>query len=188
MLAFISKYILKMAGWKITQPIPKELKKCVLVVAPHTSNMDYVWGRLGFFVLKVKVKFLIKKEAFFFPVGGLIKAWGGIPVHRTKNNRMVEYIADLFDQYDSLYVVVTPEGTRSLVKNWKRGFYYIALEAKVPLALTYLDYQKKEVGFGGMIVPTGNYKDDLALIQDFYRDKVPCHPENFNLSSINNPK
>ncbi len=185
MLAFLSKNILKMAGWKISNPIPDDVKKCVIMVAPHTSNMDYVWGRLGFFVLKVKVKFLIKKEAFFFPVGGIVKAWGGIPVDRSKNNNLVDWVAGLFNNYDSLYVVVTPEGTRSLVKNWKRGFYYIALKAEVPLALAYLDYQKKEVGIVKMFEPTGDYKKDLADIQDYYRDKVPRHPENFNLSSIN---
>lgn len=182
MLAFLSKWILNMAGWTINNPIPPEVKKCVIVVAPHTSNMDYVWGRLGFFALRVKVKLLIKKEAFFFPVGGILKAWGGIPIDRHKNNRMVEYVAELFKQYDSLYVVVTPEGTRSLVPNWRRGFYYIADRAGVPMALAYLDYRKKEIGIGMMVEPSGDYKKDLAGIQDFYRDKIPRHPENFNLS------
>jgi 1-acyl-sn-glycerol-3-phosphate acyltransferase len=183
MLAFISRIIMKLGGWRISQSIPEDIKKCVIVVAPHTSNLDYFWGRLGFFVIRVRVKFLIKKEAFFWPVGGIVKAWGGIPVDRQKNNRLVDFVAGLFGQHDSLYVVVTPEGTRSRVEHWRRGFYYIALKAKVPLALAYLDYENKEVGVGRMFEPTGDYKADLAVIQDFYRDKVPRHPENFNLAA-----
>lgn len=182
MLHFLSKWILKLCGWKTQNFAPADIKKGIIVVAPHTSNRDYVIGRLGFFVLKIKVKFLIKKEIFIFPIGYLIKLWGGIPIDRKRDNRMVHYLADLFRQNKSMFVVITPEGTRKYNEHWHKGFYYIALKAGVPIILGYLNYAKKESGLGIVIEPSGDYQKDLAIIQDYYRDKTARYPEKFNLS------
>ncbi len=182
MLKYISGLILKIIGWKYVGDFPYERKRFIFLLAPHTSNLDFFLGRLFFFQLNVPVKFLIKKEAFFWPFGGLLKRWGGIPVDRKKNNRMVDYVAGLFEKHDTFYLVVTPEGTRKLQKQWKRGFYYLSLRAKVPLALSYIDYAKKEVDIMEMFTPTGDYKKDLEYIQSRYMDKVARHPEQFNLS------
>jgi len=181
MLRKLSTLILKLSGWKMVGEFPYHIKKCVIVIAPHTSNYDYIIGRLFFFMINVQVKFLIKKEIFVFPIGRLIRYWGGIPVDRKRNNHMVDHVAEQFNKYESLYVVVTPEGTRKLVHHWKRGFYYIALKAKIPLALSFLDYPKKEVGVMEIFHPTGNYGKDLAYIESLYRDKTGRHPEQFNL-------
>lgn len=181
MLRQISSYILRKSGWKMVGEFPYEARKLVILIAPHTSNMDYILGRLFFFKINVKVKFLIKKEAFFFPFGGLIRYWGGIPVDRKKNNKMVDQLAEEFSRNDSLYVVVTPEGTRKLVTHWRRGFYYIAMKAMVPLALAFLDYSRKEVGIMEIFYPTGSYASDLKHIESFYKDKVGRHPEQFNV-------
>ena len=181
MLYFISKFVLWLNGWKIVGRFPKDMKKCVVVMAPHTSMMDFIWGRLAYWVLRKKVKFLIKKESFETFYGGLLRWAGGIPVDRKNSTNMVEQIARMFSQHKSFYVTITPEGTRKYNANWKKGFYYIALRAQVPIALGFLDYEKKEGGIGKIITPTGNFDEDFKTIEDFYRGIKGKHPENFNL-------
>lgn len=141
-----------------------------------------MWGWLGFNSIGVDVRFLIKKESFFWPVGGILKKLGGIPVDRHKNNNMVEQISNLFNHHESLVITITPEGTRKKVEHWKKGFYYIALHAKVPIILGYLDYKEKKGGIGPIIWPSGNYQDDWKGIEEFYKGKHARHPEKFNLS------
>ena len=172
------------SGWKITQGPPPELKKCVLLAAPHTSNFDFVYGRFGATILKMRTRFLIKKEAFKWPLGWLVKQAGGIPVDRRKNNKIIEQVAELFDKNDSLFLMVTPEGTRKLVKKWRRGFYAIAMEAKVPIGCVYLDYRKRQVGLGLVLHPTGDFDKDIKAIQEFYRDKAARHPDRFYMSPM----
>ena len=183
MLRFIAGLILKISGWRYIGEFPYEKKKFIFLIAPHTSNLDFFIGRLFFYQLNVPIKFLIKKEAFFWPMGGLLKRSGGIPVDRKKNNRMVDYIAGLFEKSDIFYLAVTPEGTRSLVKQWKRGFYHIAMEANVPLAISYIDYAKKEADIIEFFTPTGDYKKDLEYIQSKYKGITARHPELFNVTS-----
>lgn len=182
MLYYISKFILWLTGWKIIGRFPKDLKKCVVVMAPHTSMWDFVWGRIAYWVLRVKVKFLIKKESFDTFYGGLVKWAGGIPVDRKNSANMVETVARMFNHYDSLFITITPEGTRKYSPNWKKGFYYIALKAKVPIALGFLDYAKKEGGVGKIFTPSGNFEEDFKMIEDFYRGMKGRFPENFNLN------
>jgi len=181
MLYLISKLLLKLSGWTLIGGLPKDIKKCVVIVAPHTSMWDFVWGRLAFWVMRVKVKFLIKKESFDTFYGGLLKWAGGIPVDRKNSTNMVESIAALFDKNKSLVITITPEGTRKYNANWKKGFYYIALRAKVPIALGILDYAKKEGGVGKVFMPSGNFEEDFKMIENFYRGRKGKHPENFNL-------
>ncbi len=183
MFKLLSKFILTIAGWKVVGEYPYHLRKSIVIMAPHTSMWDFVLGRLGFSVLNVPVKFLIKKEMFTFPIAGLLKAMGGIPVDRGKRNNMVDYVSDLFDKYDDLVVVITPEGTRKYQDHWKKGFWFIAQKAKLPVVLGFLDYKKKEGGVGGLILtPTDDFNADFEIIQDFYRKKSARHPEKFNLS------
>jgi len=182
MLYLISKLILKLKGWKVVGGMPEGIKKCVVVSAPHTSMWDFIWGRLAFWTLRVKVKFLIKKESFGLITGPLLKWSGGIPVDRGKSANMVQLVAKLFDDYESLYITITPEGTRRLNKKWKKGFYYIAVNAKVPIALGVIDYKKKEGGIGELFWPTGNFEEDFKHIENFYRGRGAKHPERYNLS------
>lgn len=177
----LSAWVLHTMGWKITKPFPHELEKCIVIMAPHTSLWDFVIGRLVFNVLQINVRFLIKREAFWWPLGAYLKARGGIPVKRGTQNNMVEKVSKLFEENDKLYVLITPEGTRSLVKRWKRGFYYIATRANVPIVLGTLDFNKKEAYIGPVIHPTGHYKTDFTIIRNFYMGKIGKHPEKFNL-------
>lgn len=181
-MRILSGIILKLLGWKITGSVPLTIKKCVIIGAPHTSNLDFFIGRLVYFNFGVPVKFLIKKEAFQNPLGGLLKRAGGIPVDRGKRNNLVDEMTALFNNNEQLNMIVAAEGTRKLVTQWKRGFYHIASKANVPILLGFLDYKKKEAGFGPAIYPTGDFDADFKIIEDFYRTKTARHPEMFNLS------
>ncbi|HRZ77431.1 MAG TPA: 1-acyl-sn-glycerol-3-phosphate acyltransferase [Bacteroidales bacterium] len=176
----IARFILKLTGWKIDGALPPGIQQCIVIEAPHTSNWDFVWGRLCFYAIGLPVRFLIKKEAFFFPFGPLLKAMGGIPVDREKKSNKVLEVAALFRKYPDLILAITPEGTRKRNPHWKKGFYYIAQHARVPIILAYLDYRQKIGGLGPVMIPSGDYRHDMGLIQDFYRDKTARYPERFS--------
>ncbi len=175
-------------GWKINGFLPDQCEKCVILAAPHTSNSDFYIGWLAYKALGIKVKFLIKKESFTFPFGILLKAAGGIPVDRSRSNNTVKQVVDIIDKHQEIHIVITPEGTRKLTKNWKKGFYFIAQTAKIPLVLAYIDYGRKEGGVGPKIDLTDNYDEDLDKIQSFYKNVTAKYPEQFNLSVENSPK
>jgi len=175
--------ILRLFGWNTNGTLPDGVEKAVVVSAPHTSYWDFVVGWFTFSAIRVNIRFLIKKELFFFPLGWLREKLGGLPVNRGRyKSNMVTQVVRMFREHDSLVVVITPEGTRTRVDHWKKGFYLIALEAGVPLALSYIDYGHKTGGIGPVFHPSGDYEKDMVFIQDFYRDKTACHPEWFNLS------
>jgi len=163
-------------SWKIEENSPTGVKKCVIVVGPHTSNWDFVLGRLAFILYGIKPKILIKKDLFFPPLGWLLKALGGIPVDRKKNNNITDLAVRLFAKSDELYMVFTPEGTRSYNPNWKKGFYYIALKAKVPIYICYMDFENKKGGFHSLFEPTGDIDKDIAYIKSVlgqFKGKYP---------------
>ena len=131
----------------------------------------------------IEIGYLIKKEFFDNPIlRPLLLKLGGIPVDRSRGNNIVNQVAAMFEKYDDLNIIITPEGTRKLVNNWKRGFYYIAQKANVPIVLGFLDFKKKELGFGPMLYPTGNYEEDWKEMEKFYRGINAKHPERYNLS------
>ena len=176
--------VLKIMGWKTDGRMPSDIKKAVIISAPHTSSWDFVVGWMTFHVADVNIRFLIKAELFKGPLGLLITKLGGIPVERGKKNNMIDQMKDLFNTNESVYVVITPEGSRKKVTQWKKGFYMIAMETGVPIACSFIDYGTKTGGIGPIIQPCGDFDKDLKIIQDFYRDKKAKHPERFNLSGI----
>lgn len=178
----ISQFILKLFGWKLNVQAEEPLKS-VICVAPHTSNWDFPIGKLSYVALGREASFLMKKSWFFFPMGYLFAAMGGVPVDRSKKNSITDLMADEFEKRTYFHLAITPEGTRSLVENWKMGFYHIAIKAKVPIQIAYIDYQKKEMGIKDIFYPTGDEKADLDKIQAYYMDVRACFPEKFNLSA-----
>jgi len=160
--------ILKFLNYKIDLVNIPEEKKYVLVFAPHTSWLDFVIGKMALTAMGVKTTFLIKKEFFFFPLGGYLKYIGGYPVDRKHAQKLTDTLATYIKERDEIAFLITPEGTRKRVETWKRGFYYIALKAEVPIALAYLDYGNRKGGIGPVFYPTGDYDADLQKIQKFY--------------------
>ena len=177
-----SKWLLKLFGWKIKGDVPGGYKKLMIVEAPHTSNWDYLIGMLLITSVGIKVNVVIKKELFFWPLGPLLKMIGGIPLDRSGNLSKVEALAQLFEKKERLNLAITPEGTRSLSTKWKKGYYFIALKAKVPIFLTAIDYEKKTGILGPVFYPTGDYEKDFKTIEAFYTGIRAKFPENFNLS------
>lgn len=176
-MKYIARFIFWIFGWKIDPNPPSNVKKCVVAMGPHTSNWDFILGRLAFFQYGVDAKFLIKKELFFFPLGLFLKFLGGVPVNRKKNSNMTEFAVDLFNKSESMYLVFTPEGTRDYNPHWKKGFYYIALKAKVSIYIGYVDYDKKIGGFHSLFEPTGNIEKDFAEIKSILGTYKGKHPE-----------
>ena len=184
MIKELSSLILKTFGWSLMKGLPEGTKKCILIVAPHTSNWDFVIGRLCFNVLDIPTKFLMKKEVFIWPFSILLKKLGGISVNRNGSNNVIKEVAHLYSQYDELIVTLTPEGTRKLSTKWKKGFYYISELAKIPVAVAYIDYGKKECGIEFCFTPTGDFEKDFEPVRALYLNKTAKFPENFNLSPM----
>jgi 1-acyl-sn-glycerol-3-phosphate acyltransferase len=176
--------LFKLNGWKIVGEVPPHIKKAVVIAAPHTSNWDFIYAMAIFRMSKLNVRYLIKKEMNFFPLSILLKNTGAIPVERNKKQKLTDQIIEKFNQCEELLVTVPAEGTRKRVEKWKSGFYYAALGANVPILPGYLDYKKKEGGFGLPIYPTGNVEEDLLKLKNFFAEKTGKYPEKFNLEAI----
>lgn len=174
----ISKALLRLAGWTVA-PVGEDVPKCVVCVAPHTSNWDFILGKLFYTSLGRNASFLIKKDWFFFPFNLLFDWLGGVPVDRRKRTSVTDQMVEEFARRDNFQLAVTPEGTRKRAKEWKKGFYYIAQKAHVPILIAYFDYKKKEMGLKGLFYPTGNVDKDIYAIREMYRGVTACHPENF---------
>ena len=171
-------WVLHLLGWKIG-PEGDDVPKCVICVAPHTSNVDFTMGQLYYYAIGRKAKFLIKKEWFIFPLNIIFKSMGGIPINRSKSSSTTAQLAEEFSRRDIFHLAIAPEGTRKKVEEWKKGFYYIALKAGVPIQVAYIDYGKKEVGIKTTFYPTGNADEDIFTIRSMYEGIVGCHKKNF---------
>jgi XTP/dITP diphosphohydrolase len=165
----INRFLLKLLRYKIDWiNIPPEAKKCVLLFAPHTSMLDFVIGKMSLTAMGVKTVFLIKKEVFFFPLGQLLRALGGMPIDRKHVRKFPLFVTNLIVNSDEIAFLVAPEGTRKRTCEWKRGFYFIAQQARVPIVLGYLDYVSRRGGVGHAVWPSGNMDADIAEMQKYY--------------------
>ncbi len=177
MLKLLSKIILKLIGWHVDATLPEE-KKFVVIGAPHTTNWDLPIGLLSFWSISIHLTWVAKKQLFVGPLDYIFRAMGGIPVDRSVHTGFIEQIAHQFNSRDEMVFGITPEGTRSKTEYWKTGFYYIALEAGVPVCLAYVDFPSRTFGFGEMLYPSGDIKKDFEKIKLFYENKVGKKPEN----------
>ncbi len=174
---------MKIPGWRLNAHLPS-LKKYIIIVAPHTSNWDFYFGVAAKFYLNLKAHWLGKHTIFRWPVKRLLIKIGGIPVDRSKRSGIVDQIVAYFNQSEEMILGLAPEGTRKRVSRWKTGFYYIALKARVPILLAYIDYAKKEIGTGPLLHPSGNIKHDFEIIREFYQHITPKKPELFALPEV----
>ncbi|MCM1348865.1 MAG: lysophospholipid acyltransferase family protein [Firmicutes bacterium] len=175
----LSKALLKLAGWKVEITVP-DYPKCIICVAPHTSNWDFVIGKLAYMSVGRKAGFLMKDSWFFFPMGCLFRALGGVPVARKhKGGSLVEQLVKRYKESDQLAIAITPEGTRSRTSNWHTGFLRIAYDANVPIVLGALDFGSKTVSIKETFTPTGNLEEDMRYVKNYYKPFVGKKPENF---------
>ena len=173
-------FLLKLLGWKYMLPVPIP-DKCVICVAPHTSNWDFIIGMIFYKSINGSPHFLMKKSWFFFPFNYFLKAIGGFPVNRGKNTSLTEQLTHEFSTRNQFQLAITPEGTRKKTSVWKTGFYYIAYDAKVPITLAYLDYSKKIVGVFENFIPTGNIAEEINYIKQLYKNVPGKHPKKFSI-------
>lgn len=184
MISWICSFFFDRSGWRFVSHVPEDLKKFVIIGAPHTSNWDF-WLALTFFQKSnSNGKFTIKKQWLKFPFKKIFLALGAVGIDREtissgKHLDLTSYMASLFDDKDEFIMMITLEGTRSPVEKWKTGFYYTAKKANVPIVLAYGDYKKKELGMSKVIYPS-DYQKDMKTIIEFYRTVTPKNPENFH--------
>lgn len=166
----------KLAGWRIIGAPPSDQAKYIIVVAPHTSNWDFIIGVLVRGILGFNSKYMAKKQLFFPPFGWLFKWLGGYPVDRSKSKNMVEAIANIFIAHEHFVIAITPEGTRKKVNEWKSGFYHIARLAQIPLVFSALDYSTRTVVFRQEVYwPSGDYHKDIDEIKAWFANKKGLH-------------
>lgn len=175
------KWVLKVLGWQSEYPDFPLLDKMVVCLAPHTSNWDFVYGRLSYATLGIRVSFLIKSDWLIGPVGWWMRKIGAIGVDRQGHHSLTDQLAQKFAESDRLHLAIAPEGTRKRNPDWKMGFYYVALKAQVPILLAGLDYAEKRVKFLGLFTPTGDAQADIKAIKRRYIGVTARRPELFDL-------
>lgn len=180
MLKYFSKAVLRAIGWEMHIDIP-ENTKCVIITAPHTSNLDLVIGKLGNWAYGIKPKIMIKKEAFNFFISPILRMWGGIPVDRQNAKQIVDQIVKQFEETNNMKLIIAPEGTRKKNIDWKTGFYRIAQKANVPIYLGYVDFKTKKAGIHDIFTPTGNMQKDIMTIKSYYKDMQGFNKKQFEI-------
>ena len=175
----ISNYLLyKRMGWT-TEVTEEHPDKYIICLAPHTSNWDFIIGLLYSRANGIKSHFLMKKEWFFWPLGPIFKSLGGIPVYRQKHTSMTDSMAATAEKQQEFHLCITPEGTRSRTEEWKKGFYFIALKANLPILLYGLDYERRLIQCTRTIHPTGDMETDMLEIKTYFKNFKGKIPDNF---------
>lgn len=173
--------LMRLTGWKFSGPGFPMVPRFVLIVAPHTSNWDFLVGVMAKAAIGLKGTFLAKDTLFRFPLGIWMRFLGGVPVDRSSQSDVVTQTAELIEKRDRIIVVLTPEGTRKRTESWRSGFYWIALKANVPIVPVAFDYSQREVRLFPPYFPTGDAEGDIRAIRDMYRPGMARYPEQFGV-------
>jgi 1-acyl-sn-glycerol-3-phosphate acyltransferase len=171
----LARLILKLSGWRI-HVIPPHTSRYVLIGAPHTSNWDFILALALMTIERIPIRIMGKDSLFRWPMGVFMRAIGAIPVNRRERTSLVDQVVAKFDEHKDLIIGISPEGTRGLTSRWRTGFYYIALKARVPIVMAYLDYKNKVIGLGPSIKPTGDIHADFEKIREFYSGIIGKFP------------
>lgn len=182
--------IVRLFGWKFDLPPAddwKRLHHCVLIEAPHTSIYDFLLGAACVWRLGLNGRFFIKKEFFVFPLRHFMRWSGALPIDRgNPNNNMIGNAVKALAENDDISFIITPEGTRKKVKRFKRGFYEIAMQANVPIAVTYINYKTRHMGVGPLIEPTGDFDADMLRILELYTGVSPRNAKGWDIELLKN--
>jgi 1-acyl-sn-glycerol-3-phosphate acyltransferase len=174
-LRFLSNSIMRLTGWHVDGTLP-DLPKYVIIGAPHTSNWDFILFLGIIFRLKINVSYLGKVELFRSPLGRFFYYCGGIPVDRSKSTGLVEQTVEACEKAEHFILVITPEGTRHHVTEWKMGFYHIAQKAGIPIVMAVVDGKHKTVHLGQVFHPTENMNADIKTIKGYFAGMVGVNP------------
>lgn len=172
LLQQFGRFVLRLGGWNIVGDFP-DLPRLVILVAPHSSAWDGIWGLAAKLAMGVDVKFMGKAELFRGPngwvLGPLLRFLGGFPVDRRNARGVVEQATARIHRGDRGWLVLAPEGTRRQVTQWKSGFWRIARAAEVPVLCMYFHYPKREIGIGPVFQMSEDLESDMARIRAWYR-------------------
>ncbi|MBK8701005.1 MAG: 1-acyl-sn-glycerol-3-phosphate acyltransferase [Saprospiraceae bacterium] len=177
MMQRISLWLAKLWGFRFTGAIDHIPRRVMFVVMPHTSNWDFPLGLITRGALKLKLRFIAKNSLFKWPYGFIFRWLGGIPVDRSKSQNFVHNVVKSIEKYDDISLAMSPEGTRKRTDKLKSGFYWIAMEAKMPLVMVKFDFGNKEVNFSEPMVPVGDYEADLSKIVAHFKGVKGYNPE-----------
>ena len=164
----LGRMLMRLSGWRFEGVLP-DVPKLVIAVAPHTTNWDFVIGVMVLWALDIKISFLGKHTLFRGAFGKWMRSIGGIPIDRESTHGVVGDAVQAFERSQRMVLALAPEGTRQLGKGFKMGFLHIAHGANVPVLLAYFDFSRKVIGFGPMLVTTGDVEGDMQIVLDFYR-------------------
>jgi 1-acyl-sn-glycerol-3-phosphate acyltransferase len=179
------RFSLRVLGWRVVGQLP-DIPKFVIIGAPHTSNWDLIMFLALVFILKAKVRYMGKKELFYWPYGWFFRWCGGVPVDRSKPHGLVEQTVHAIQEADHFQLVITPEGTRSKVGKWKMGFYHIAKNANIPVSTGFVDSVTKTTGIGPTFTLSDDMEADVEAIKAFFKDKVGINPKKTSELGIDN--
>lgn len=175
--------LFKLWGWKMNVTV-EHPDKFILCLAPHTSNWDFVLGQLYMRSQGMQINFLMKKEWFIWPLGAIFRSIGGIPVYRSKHTSMTDNLGEAAQKATSFKLCITPEGSRSLNPDWKKGFYYIALKAQIPILLYGIDYEKRLIECTKSFVPTGDIDKEMYETKLYFKYFKGKYPEKFTIGEL----
>jgi 1-acyl-sn-glycerol-3-phosphate acyltransferase len=168
--------LFRLLGWKAEGTFPA-LTHFVAIAAPHTSYWDAFYMIAMACIFNIRFSWMVKDSAMFFPLNVIIRFFGGIPIDRSARRDVVAQAVDRFRSSETLYLAVSPEGTREYADHWKTGFYHIACEARVPIVFGYVDFGRKAAGLGPIFQPTGDIEADFKVFERFYSHVTPRYPE-----------
>ncbi len=175
----LSILVLGLFGWRAVGKVPKDIRKYVIIAAPHTSYWDFPMFLLVVFALRLNLNVFIKHTLFIGPIGWFLSYCGGVPIDRRAAGARVRQTVQEFENNDDMVLLITPEGTRSAQTNWKTGFYHIASEANVPVAVAFVDTAARRAGIDHFITPSGDIDKQMAEIKAFYDTKRGVKPQNY---------
>lgn len=178
---------MRLFGWKVVGEIPVGIR-AVAPIAHHTSNWDFIHILAASFYFGINPYFLAKHTLFSGISGWIMRKVGGIPVDRRSHHNVVDQVVEALGPLDEFILGITPEGTRSPCPGWKSGFYHMAIGTKAKLMLVFIDYEKKELGVGLILEPTGDIDADMTVMRSFYTGVHGANPENQAPVCIIKPK
>ncbi len=175
---FIGQLYTALMGWKYAGEFP-DLPKFVMIIAPHTSNIDFPLGLAPLFTLGLRLSFMAKSSLFWEPLGTYMRWLGGAAIERKATGGYVQAAIAQFEQRDQFILAITPEGTRTKVDRWKTGFYHIAQGAGVPILPLIFDYSRREFRFEELLIPSDDMEGDIKILQSYYNAGQARKPENY---------
>ncbi len=172
--------LLWLMRWRVRGALP-DTHQAVIIVAPHTSNYDGLVTVASMLALGLRISFFVKHSAFRWPVGGIMRWFGALPVNREDSADLVSFSAGKFAEKEKLLLAIAPEGTRHAASHWKSGFYWIAQRAGVPILLVGFDYGRRETRILGTVTPSGDAEREVPEIIARYRGITPAHAGRLSL-------